>query len=143
MLSIDNKQNVYLNGQPVQLTNLEHLLLVFFMVNRIGINLSRNDIIDHVWGVEQGQYVSPATLEKLVARLRNKLKALTGIFSCPFIKAGRTNHYMMVWPDEWEAPEETIVARDDEAQLLAMYRQLSDEQKRVFLATASGLLKMI
>lgn len=143
MLSIDNKQNVLLNGQPVSLTNLEHRLAVIFLTSRIGVNLSRNEIIDHVWGADQGQYIAPATLEKLVARLRNKLKELTGIFDCQFIKAGRTNHYVMIWPDAWDSPDEVTVAREDEAQLLALYRQLSDEQKRIFLTTAKGLLQVV
>ncbi|MDX1407414.1 MAG: response regulator transcription factor, partial [Saprospiraceae bacterium] len=59
------------NGQTVNLTALEFSLLKYFLAHR-GRVLSRNEILDAVWG--EDVIVDPRTVDTHVANLRRKLE---------------------------------------------------------------------
>jgi two-component system alkaline phosphatase synthesis response regulator PhoP len=63
-------RTVLRQGRPVKLTHLEFELLSFFCRNR-GRVYSREELLRHVWGFQQGQ---PRTVDNFVAQLRAKLE---------------------------------------------------------------------
>lgn len=68
-LNIDTKE-VFKNDQPVQLTAKEFSLLEFFMMNT-EILLSKEQIIEHVWGFDFDTGTN--ILEVYISYLRNKI----------------------------------------------------------------------
>lgn len=71
-LRIDhNSGKVTLDGEQIRLTLKEHDLL-FLLVKNKGITLSKDQILDRVWGFEyEGD---PRTVDTTIKRLREKLK---------------------------------------------------------------------
>lgn len=68
-INID-EQKVYKNGELLKLTKLEYDLLTVFVRNR-GIILSRDKLVDLVWGLEyEGDY---RTVDTHIRRLRTKI----------------------------------------------------------------------
>lgn len=69
---LDNdKHAVFLNGEPCELTFKEFELLKYLLINK-GIVLSRDKIMDHVWGFEyEGE---SRTVDMHIKTLRQKLK---------------------------------------------------------------------
>ena len=65
------KKAVYLDGEPVQLTHKEFELAVFMFRNP-GKLLSRNHILEAIWGIDNAE-VSTRTVDTHVSRLRKKL----------------------------------------------------------------------
>ncbi|HEY2730938.1 MAG TPA: response regulator transcription factor [Polyangia bacterium] len=63
-------RTVLRRGRPVKLTHLEFELLRFFCRNG-GRVYSREELLRHVWGFQQGQ---PRTVDNFVAQLRAKLE---------------------------------------------------------------------
>ena len=63
-------RTVLRRGRPVKLTHLEFELLSFFCRNG-GRVYSREELLRHVWGFQQGQ---PRTVDNFVAQLRAKLE---------------------------------------------------------------------
>ncbi|MGL4570423.1 MAG: response regulator transcription factor [Clostridium sp.] len=64
------KQRVYRNGEELKLTKIEYALLISFIKNK-GIILSRDKLIDLVWGVDyDGDY---RTVDTHIRRLRSKI----------------------------------------------------------------------
>jgi DNA-binding response OmpR family regulator len=63
-------RTVLFRGRPVKLTHLEFELLSFFCRNG-GRVYSREELLRHVWGFQQGQ---PRTVDNFVAQLRAKLE---------------------------------------------------------------------
>lgn len=59
------------DGHPLALTNLEFNLLRFFLEHS-GEVISRDEILDEVWGKEV--YISPRTVDKHISDLRKKLE---------------------------------------------------------------------
>lgn len=70
-LALNNeKHQVTINGQPVDLTFKEYELLQYLMINK-GIVLSRDSIMDHIWGMSyEGE---SRTLDMHIKTLRQKL----------------------------------------------------------------------
>lgn len=65
-----DEQKVYKNGELLKLTKLEYDLLTVFVRNR-GIILSRDKLVDLVWGLEyEGDY---RTVDTHIRRLRTKI----------------------------------------------------------------------
>ncbi len=64
------KHEVSVQGKTIELTYKEYELLSYFIVNK-GIVLSRDSIMDHVWGVEYGG--ESRTIDMHVKTLRKKL----------------------------------------------------------------------
>ena len=62
------------NGRPVELSKTEQKLLKIFVFNR-GITLSRDNIIDKVWGTG-AEFVEENALSVTVKRLRQKLPGI-------------------------------------------------------------------
>ena len=62
---------LFRNGQEVELTSKEFNLLEFF-VTRPGRALTRDDILNHVWG--QTVVVTPRSIDRCVATLRAKIE---------------------------------------------------------------------
>ena len=63
-------RTVLRGGQPVKLTHLEFELLSFLFRNR-GRVYTREELLRHVWGLQQGQ---ARTVDNFVAQLRAKLE---------------------------------------------------------------------
>jgi len=63
-------RTVQRGGQPVKLTHLEFELLTFLFRNR-GRVYTREELLRHVWGLQQGQ---ARTVDNFVAQLRAKLE---------------------------------------------------------------------
>ncbi len=66
------KMQVYLDGEPVDLTALEYRLLYVMLENK-GRTLPRNLILEKLWDAE-GNFVNDNTLTVTVKRLRKKLE---------------------------------------------------------------------
>jgi len=64
------ERKVYLNDEPIQTTPREYDLLLFFMQNE-KIVLSRDTILDRVWG--NGYFGDLRTVDTIVKQLRKKL----------------------------------------------------------------------
>lgn len=65
-----DEQRVYKNGEALKLTKIEYDLLISFVRNR-GIILSRDKLIDLVWGMDyDGDY---RTVDTHIRRLRSKI----------------------------------------------------------------------
>ena len=62
----------YYRGEKVELSKTEQKLLKIFMENK-GITLSRETLIDYIWGYTE--YVDENALSVCVKRLRDKLHA--------------------------------------------------------------------
>lgn len=76
-LRIDNRaRKVFVEGEQVELTPNEFGLLLYFADNS-GIALSREQILDHVWGYDY--FGDLRTVDTHVKRLRQKLGALGGM----------------------------------------------------------------
>lgn len=70
-LEIDfSRHLVQKKGQPVELTTAEFEILKLF-VNRPGMVLSRNQILEHLWDIEWDVY--NRSVDVLISRLRHKL----------------------------------------------------------------------
>jgi two-component system, OmpR family, response regulator CssR len=69
----DGKREILWEGKSIQATNLE-FLLVRFMVMRLGVALSREQILHHVWG--EDYFGSDRAVDDLVKRVRQKLPEL-------------------------------------------------------------------
>lgn len=65
------KYEVKKDGQPVYLTALEFSLLHFLVQNK-GLVVSRDTILDEVWG--RDVYIQPRTVDKHIAELRKKIE---------------------------------------------------------------------
>jgi DNA-binding response OmpR family regulator len=63
-------RTVLRGGRPVKLTHLEFELLSFLCRNR-GRVYTREELLRHVWGLQQGQ---PRTVDNFVAQLRAKVE---------------------------------------------------------------------
>ncbi|GCD10136.1 response regulator transcription factor [Clostridium tagluense] len=65
-----DEQRVYKNGEALKLTKIEYDLLISFVRNK-GIILSRDKLIDLVWGMDyEGDY---RTVDTHIRRLRSKI----------------------------------------------------------------------
>ena len=64
------KHVVSLNGQPVKLSNKEYELVVFLFKN-VGHVVSRNHLLESVWGIRSE--INTRTIDTHVSRIRNKL----------------------------------------------------------------------
>ncbi|MCB2297440.1 response regulator transcription factor [Clostridium tagluense] len=65
-----DEQRVYRNGEALKLTKIEYDLLISFVRNK-GIILSRDKLIDLVWGMDyEGDY---RTVDTHIRRLRSKI----------------------------------------------------------------------
>lgn len=85
---LDNDRHaVFVSGELCELTYKEFELLKYLMINR-GIVLSRDKIMDHVWGFEYGG--ESRTVDMHIKTLRQKLK---GAGSC--IRTVRNVGYMV------------------------------------------------
>jgi two-component system, OmpR family, alkaline phosphatase synthesis response regulator PhoP len=62
-----SRHEVMVRGEPRSLTSLEMKLLKFF-VEREGVVLTRNELLDNVWGVDSSPVTR--TVDNFVARLR-------------------------------------------------------------------------
>ena len=72
VLTIDlNKKDLYIDGFPVSLTNLEFKLLHTFM-KHVGKALTRDFLRDEVWGNE-GEGVNDNAVNVAINRLKNKI----------------------------------------------------------------------
>lgn len=71
-ISLDSRV-VILEGQEIDLTSKEYDLLLLFMKN-INIALSREQILDHIWGLDY--FGSDRVVDDLVRRLRSKMPRL-------------------------------------------------------------------
>ena len=70
-LRIDtNAVSVFYSGEPVKLSNTEYELLVYLVVNS-GVALSREQILDKVWGIDY--FGGTRTVDTHIKRLRKKL----------------------------------------------------------------------
>ena len=70
-LKLNNeKHEVYVAGAPVELTFKEYELLSYLMMNQ-GVVLTRDAIMDHIWGYSAG--VESRTLDMHIKTLRQKL----------------------------------------------------------------------
>ena len=67
-----NKATVFKNGQEVILTAMEYKLFLILLNNRGNI-LSRNKLLEYIWGVE-GDFVNDNTLTVYIKRLRDKIE---------------------------------------------------------------------
>lgn len=65
-----NSKTVTRNGKNINLSKKEYALLEYFMRN-IGITLSKDQIIDHVWNFDDD--ILQNTVEQYVGYLRNKI----------------------------------------------------------------------
>lgn len=75
-LKLNNeKHEVYVAGAPVELTFKEYELLSYLMMNQ-GVVLTRDAIMDHIWGYSAG--VESRTLDMHIKTLRQKLKEYGG-----------------------------------------------------------------
>lgn len=75
-LKLNNeKHEVYVAGTPIELTFKEYELLSYLMMNQ-GVVLTRDAIMDHIWGYSQG--VESRTLDMHIKTLRQKLKEYGG-----------------------------------------------------------------
>lgn len=61
---------VSVNGQPIQLSHKEYLLLIYFIENKRKI-LSRDQLLDHIWGYDY--YGDQRIVDTYVKKLRKKL----------------------------------------------------------------------
>lgn len=76
-IRIDNRaRKVFVEGEPVELTPNEYGLLLYFADNA-EIALSREQILDHVWGYDY--FGDLRTVDTHVKRLRQKLGELGGM----------------------------------------------------------------
>lgn len=87
---VPDSMKVTLSGNILNLSKTEYLMLKFFMENQEKV-LSRNDIIDEVWG--KGHFIDENTVDVYVGYLRSKIDSSTGV---EFIKTMRGAGYMMV-----------------------------------------------
>jgi DNA-binding response OmpR family regulator len=66
------KHTVRVDGEPITLTGKEFDLLKTLMSAR-GKTLSREDVLEQVWGIDRAADIDTRTVDQHVARLRNKL----------------------------------------------------------------------
>ena len=66
-----NAHKLYRNGAEVELTAKEFALLIYF-ASRQGCALTRDDILDAVWG--RAVAVTPRSIDRCVATLRSKIE---------------------------------------------------------------------
>jgi two-component system response regulator MprA len=66
------KHEVHRGGKPVILTPTEFVLLTLFM-HRAGRVVSRNDLIEAVWGIDRD--VESNTLDVFIFQLRSKIES--------------------------------------------------------------------
>lgn len=66
-------QQVLLGGRPLRLGPLEYRLLHFFMTHCDRV-YTRNDLLNHVWGMDA--YIDERTVDVHIRRLRKQLKPL-------------------------------------------------------------------
>lgn len=84
----ENEKKAYKSNEPLQLTKIEYDLLLFFINNR-GVILSRDRLIDIVWGMDyEGDH---RTVDTHIRRLRTKIgddliKTYRGIGYCLEVK---------------------------------------------------------
>ncbi|SUY46936.1 response regulator with CheY-like receiver domain and winged-helix DNA-binding domain [Clostridium putrefaciens] len=69
---------VYVDEEEIYLTPNEYNLLLYLMQNQ-GISLSRDKILDNVWGIDY--YGDPRTVDTTIKRLREKLKEKSSFIS--------------------------------------------------------------
>ncbi|MBK3493536.1 response regulator transcription factor [Viridibacillus sp. YIM B01967] len=80
----ENEKKAYKHKEPIQLTKIEYELLLFFIKNR-GVILSRDKLINLVWGMDyEGDH---RTVDTHIRRLRTKIgddmiKTYRGIGYC-------------------------------------------------------------
>jgi|WetSurMetagenome_2_1015567.scaffolds.fasta_scaffold00523_8 hypothetical protein len=80
------------NGSGIELSKKEHLLFSY-LKNKIGIICEREEIIEAVWSEVEEFGVSDWAIDRLVARLRVKLKSQNAKFEIQTIK---TRGYKMI-----------------------------------------------
>lgn len=77
-ISIDTLgQSVTVHQQPLELTQKEYQLLLFFSVNRNRV-LSKSAIAQHLWGDDMDLAVSPDVIYTHIKNLRKKIEAAGG-----------------------------------------------------------------
>lgn len=69
---------VYVDEEEIYLTPNEYNLLLYLIQNQ-GVSLSRNKILDNVWGIDY--YGDPRTVDTTIKRLREKLKEKSSFIS--------------------------------------------------------------
>jgi two-component system phosphate regulon response regulator PhoB len=70
VLNVDQHE-VKINDEFIKLTPIEYKMLYFFS-KHLNKAFSRNQLINHVWGINS--YIDDRTIDVHVRRLRNKLK---------------------------------------------------------------------
>ena len=70
-------KEVLVNGQPIALTLKEYQLLVFFMVNRNKV-LSKNSIVEHLWGDDMDFVANHDFIYTHIKNLRKKIVGAGG-----------------------------------------------------------------
>lgn len=85
-----SKMNCIICGKEVPLSKTEFMMLKLFFENH-GESLSRNEIIDEIWG--KGHFIDENTVDVYVGYLRNKISEHT---SEEYIKTVRGVGYMMI-----------------------------------------------
>lgn len=88
---LEQKENVR-EGSKKELSKKEHLLLRILEENR-GALCEREDIIEYVWPEAESYGVSDWAVDRLVARLRNKLKGIKSEYEIVTVK---TRGYKLV-----------------------------------------------
>lgn len=84
----ENEKKAYKREEPLQLTKIEYDLLLFFIKNK-GVILSRDRLIDIVWGLDyEGEH---RTVDTHIRRLRTKIgtdliKTYRGVGYCLEVK---------------------------------------------------------
>ncbi|MFJ7936268.1 response regulator transcription factor [Sporosarcina sp. NPDC096371] len=86
---MEHEKKVYKHEEPLQLTKIEYDLLLFFSRNK-GVILSRDKLIDVVWGLDYDG--DPRTVDTHIRRLRTKIgtdviKTYRGMGYCLEVKA--------------------------------------------------------
>lgn len=69
---------VYVDEEEIYLTPNEYNLLLYLVQNQ-GVSLSRDKILDNVWGIDY--YGDPRTVDTTIKRLREKLKEKSSFIS--------------------------------------------------------------
>lgn len=82
---IEQKNKVTKEGQKHELSKKEHLLLKILEANK-GALCERETIIENVWPEAESYGVSDWAVDRLIARLRSKLKASAGEYEIVTVK---------------------------------------------------------
>ncbi|QUY44778.1 response regulator transcription factor RpaB [Acaryochloris marina] len=93
LLHIDtNKRQVILGQERIYLTHMEFCLLEL-LASHPGVVVSRQELLQKVWGYSQESIVDTRTVDVHMSRLRNKLKASSE--ECEFIHTFRGVGYAL------------------------------------------------